>query len=309
MQTILGSSGIIGKEVAKELHRSYTKEIRLVSRNPKQVNPSDQLFKADLLNAGQVMEAVKGSDVVYLTVGIQYSAKIWAEQWPVIMRNVVDACIAHKAKLVFFDNVYAYGKVDGVMTEETPYNPCSKKGQIRLEVINIMMDEVKKGNLEALIARAPDFYGMDTPLSFVNVMILQNLAKGKKAQWMGNDRKKHSFIFTPDAGKATALLGNTPAAYNQVWHLPTDKNTLTGKEFIELSAKAFGAKPDYMVLKKWMVQMAGLFNPIIKESIEMLYQNEVDYIFDSSKFEKVFGLKPTSYESGIRETAKSYKAY
>ena len=104
------------------------------------------------------------------------------------------------------------------------------------------MDEVKKGNLQALIARAPDFYGPGTPLSFVNVMVIQNYAKGKKAQWMGNDRKKHSFIFTPDAGKATAMLGNTPSAFNQVWHLPTDQNTLTGKEFIEMTADAFRSK-------------------------------------------------------------------
>src|SRR5512135_1567066 len=128
MQTILGSTGIIGKEVARELYRSYTKDIRLVSRNPQHINPTDQLFKADLLNREQVFEAVKGSEVVYLTVGIQYSAKIWARQWPVIMRNVVDACMAEKARLVFFDNVYAYGKVEGPMTEDTPYNPCSKKG-------------------------------------------------------------------------------------------------------------------------------------------------------------------------------------
>ena len=138
MQTILGSTGIIGKEMAKELHRSYTKDIRLVSRNPKPVNDTDQLVKADLLNRDQVFEAVKGSEIVYLTAGIQYSAKIWAEQWPVIMRNVVDACLAEKAKLVFFDNVYSYGKADGWMTEETPYNPCSKKGKIRLGVISMM---------------------------------------------------------------------------------------------------------------------------------------------------------------------------
>jgi len=307
MQTILGSSGIIGKEVAKELYRSYTKDIRLVSRNPKPINPTDQFLKADLLNRDEVREAVKGSEVVYLTVGINYSAKTWAEQWPVIMQNVIDACRAEKARLVFFDNVYSYGKVEGVMTEELPYNPCSKKGTTRLKVINMMMDEVKKGNLEALIARAPDFYGPDTPLSFVNITVMQNLAKGKKAQWMGHDRKKHSFIFTPDAGKATAMLGNTPSAFNQVWHLPTDKNTITGKEFIELSARAFGVKPDYMVIPKWMLKMIGLFNPIINESVEMLYQNEVDYIFDSSKFEKAFGFKPTSYETGITETAKSYK--
>jgi nucleoside-diphosphate-sugar epimerase len=307
MQTILGSSGIIGIEVAKELHRSYTKDIRLVSRDPKKVNPTDQLFKADLMNHDQVMEAVKGSEIVYLTVGIQYSAKIWAAQWPVIMKNVIDACKEHRAKLVFFDNVYCYGKVEGWMTEESPYNPCSKKGTIRLKVINMMMDEVRKGKLQALIARAADFYGPDTPLSFVNVMVFQNLAKGKKAQWLCNANKKHSFTYTPDAGKATAMLGNTPSAYNQAWHLPTERNALTGKDFMDLSAKAFKVKPGYMVLQKWMVRMVGLFNPVIKESVEMLYQSEFDYEFDSSKFEKAFGFKPTTYEAGIMETAKSFK--
>ena len=123
---------------------------------------------------------------------------------------------------------------------------------------------------------------------------------------MGHDLVKHSFIYTPDAGKATAMLGNTPSAFNQVWHLPTQNNPLTGKEFIELSAEAFKVKPEYIVLKRWMVQMAGLFNPIIRESVEMLYQNEVDYIFDSSKFEKEFGFEPTSYQAGIQKTAKSY---
>ena len=307
MQTILGSSGIIGKEVAKELYRSYTKDIRLVARNPKPVNDTDQLFKADLLNRDEVFEAVKGSEIVYLTVGIQYSAKIWAEQWPVIMRNVVDACIAEKAKLVFFDNVYSYGKVDGWMTEETPYNPCSKKGKIRLSVISMMMEEVKKGNLEALIARAPDFYGPDTPYSFLNVMVFDNFRKGKKAQLFLSANKKHSLIYTPDAGKAAALLGNTPSAYNQVWHLPADRNVLTGAEFIDLAATAYGAKPGYTVLSKFMVRLAGLFVPVIKESVEMLYQNEFDYLFDSSKFEKEFNIKPTSYETGINNTANSYK--
>jgi nucleoside-diphosphate-sugar epimerase len=307
MQTILGSSGIIGTEVAKALHKSYTKDIRLVSRNPKQVNPTDQLFPADLLDREQVMQAVKGSEIVYLTAGIQYSAKIWAAQWPVIMQNVIDACVEYKAKLVFFDNVYTYGKVDGWMTEETPYNPCSKKGATRLKIVNMLMDEVKKGNLQALIARAADFYGPDTPLSVVVVTVFQNLAKGKNAQWIGDVNTKHSFTFTPDAGKATAILGNTPSAYNQVWHVPTDRNILTGKEFIGLTAKAFGVKPKYMALKRWILKLAGIFDPIINESVEMLYQSESDYLFDSSKFEKAFNYKPTPYKEGIKATVAAYK--
>lgn len=307
MQTILGSSGIIGKGIAKELYQNYTKEIRLVARNPKQVNPTDQLFKADLLNRDQVMEAVKGSEVVYLTVGIQYNIKVWREQWPVIMRNVLDACIENKSRLVFFDNVYTYGKVEGWMTEETPYNPCSKKGLNRLKVINMMMDEVKKGTLQALIARAADFYGPDSPLSMINIMIFQNLMKGKKAQLMGNPNVKHSLTYTPDAGKATAILGNTPSAFNQVWHMPTDKNALTPKEIVELTAKTVGAKPSYTAFSKWMIRIVGLFMPVLKESVEMFYQFDSSYLFDSSKIEKELGIKPTSYESGIKETVKSLR--
>lgn len=306
MQTILGSSGIIGTELAKSLLQ-YTDKIRLVSRKPKRINPTDQLVVADLMNTQQVLSAVEGSQVVYLTVGLQYKISVWQKQWPIIMQNVIDACKTHKAKLVFFDNVYAYGLVNGWMKEDTRVNPISKKGEVRAQISQMIMSEVEKGNIDAIIARSADFYGPNTPLSFVTVTVFDNFKKGKKAQWFLDANKKHSMTYTPDAGKATALLGNTNSAYNQVWHLPTDKNVLTGKEFIELAAKEFGVKPNYTVLKMWMIQMVGFFIPVVKESIEMLYQNEHDYLFDSTKFEKAFNFKPTSYQDGIVETAKSMK--
>lgn len=304
MQTILGSSGIIGTELAKALPK-YTDKIRLVSRNPKRVNPTDQLIVADLTNPQQVFSAVDGSDVVYLTVGLQYKISIWQKQWPLIMQNVIDACKTHKAKLVFFDNVYTYGLVNGWMKEDTRVNPISKKGEVRAQIAQMIMSEVERGNLDAIIARAADFYGPNTPLSFATVTVFDNFKKGKKAQWFIDANKKHSMTYTPDAGKATALLGNTNSAYNQIWHLPTDKNVLTGKEFIELAAKAFGVKPNYTVLKMWMIKMVGVLIPVVKESIEMLYQSEYDYLFDSTKFENSFDFKPTSYRDGIAETVRS----
>jgi nucleoside-diphosphate-sugar epimerase len=300
----LGSTGIIGTELAKSLTQ-YTDKIRLVSRNPKRVNPADQLVVADLSNPQQVITAVEGSEVVYLTVGLEYKIGVWQTQWPLIMKNVIDACKTHKAKLVFFDNVYAYGLVKGWMKEDTLVNPASKKGEVRAQIAQMIMSEVEKGNLDAIIARAADFYGPNTPLSFVTVTVFDNFKKGKKAQWFLDANKKHSMTYTPDAGKATAILGNTISAYNQIWHLPTDKNVLTGKEFIEIAAKAFGVEPRYTVLKKWMIQMVGVFVPVVKESIEMLYQNEYDYLFDSTKFEKAFNFTPTSYHDGIAATVNS----
>jgi len=306
MQTILGSNGTTGTYIAKELPK-YTDKIRLVSRNPQKVNADDELISLDLLEAEKVSQAVKGSDVVYLTVGIVYNLRAWQKQWEVIMRNAIHACKKHDAKLVFFDNVYPYGKVDGWMTEETPINPSSEKGKIRARLDEMIMYDVERGNLQAIIARAADFYGPNTPLSFANVMVIENYLKGKKAQWMIDENKKHSFTYTPDAAKATALLGNTASAYNQVWHLPIDKNALTGKEFMELAARACGVEPKYTVLKKWMIQMAGMFNHNIKETVEMLYQLDSDYLFDSSKFDKTFNFKTTTYQEGIEETVRSYK--
>ena len=306
MQIILGSTGVIGKELAKALPQ-YTNKIRLVSRNPKKVNDNDELASANLLNGEEIIKAVEGSEVVYLTAGIQYDIKIWQRDWPVIMKNVIEACKKNKSKFVFFDNVYTYGKVDGWMMEESPAKPDSEKGKVRAKLTKMIMNEIGQGNLKAMIARAADFYGPNTPLSFVNIMVFENFKKGKKAQWFIDANKKHSFTYTPDAAKGTAILGNTDSAYNQVWHLPTNKNVLTGKEFIELAAKAMGVKPEYMVVKKWMAQMLGLFNKAIKESVEMLYQSNSDYLFDSTKFEKAFNYKPISYEEGIVKTAESIK--
>ena len=303
MQTILGSGGIIANHLATSLP-VYTDKTRLVSRNPKAVTGKEELVSADLTSAEQVMKVVKGSEVVYLTAGLQYNIKIWQEQWPRLMQNVINACKENNARLVFFDNVYMYGKVVGPMTEETPFNPASHKGEVRAKIATMILDEIAKGSLTALIARSADFYGPETQNSFLNMMVFENMKKGKSAQLLISKNLMHSFTYTPDAGKATALLGNTLSAFNQTWHLPTDMNVLTSQQIVEIAAKELNMKPKITVLPKIMLQMAGLFNPIIKESVEMLYQYDSEYIFDSAKFDKVFKFNKVLYAEGIRNSVK-----
>ena len=300
MQTILGANGTIGSVLAKEL-KNYTDKIRLVSRNPRKVNESDELLPADLSLPGMVDKAVAGSEVVYLVIGFDYKIEVWEEKWPKLMREVIDSCIKHNARLVFFDNVYMYDiKEIPHMTEESAINPPSRKGKVRKEIAQMITDEVKAGKLMALIARSADFYGPDNEKSFVTEMVYKNLKKGKPANWFINADKKHSFTFTPDAARATALLGNTPDAYNQVWHLPTDKNTLTGREFIGLFASEMKSRNKVSVMPMWLIKILGLFIPIMKEMPEMMYQYDRDYFFDSSKFDKRFNFKTTSYQEGVK---------
>ncbi len=305
MQTILGAGGAIGVELAKALP-VYTKKIRLVSRNPQKVNDTDELFQADLTNPNEVKSAVKGSEIVYLTAGLKYNIKVWQSDWPVIMRNVIEACITHQAKLVFFDNIYMYDGTNlNPITEALPHNPHTKKGKVRAQLVKMLWDAVEKKGLIALIARAADFYGPSIKdVSMLTEMVIKPLSNGKKANWLCSVNYKHSFTYTPDAGKATALLGNTPDAYGQAWHLPTAPNPYTAKEWIAHFANGFGVRPKYMVAGKFMVRLMGLFIPVMKEIVEMLYQYNRDYVFSSVKFEKKFDLKPTSYEDGIREIMK-----
>ena len=304
MQTILGANGTIGSVLTKELV-GYTNKIRLVSRNPRKVNESDELFPADLSNPAFVDQAVEGSDVVYLVVGFDYNLKVWEEKWPTLMRATINACIKHNARLVFFDNVYSYD-INAIphMTEESEYNPPSRKGAVRKQISQMLMDEVKAGKLMALIARSADFYGPGNDKSFANEMVYKNFLKGRRANWFIDADKKHSFTYTPDAAKATALLGNTDDAYNTIWHLPTDKNTITGREFIELFSKEMKVSNKLVVMPMWMVKLAGIFVPVLKEMGEMMYQYDRDYFFDSSKFEKRFKFNITTYSEGIKHTVE-----
>ncbi len=307
MQTILGANGTIGKLLAKEL-MAYTDKVRLVSRNPIRINETDELFPADLSEHGAVDRAVMGSEVVYLVVGFEYKAQVWEEKWPALMRETIDACARHGAKLVFFDNVYMYDSNQiSNMTEETAINPPSRKGAVRKRISEMLLKAVEEGWIQALIARSADFYGPDNNNNFITQMVLKNLKDGKKAMWFVGSDIRHSFTFTPDAAKATALLGNTPDAYGQVWHLPTESRSITGREIITMIASEMGAEPKISLLPKFMLLPLGLFIPIMKEMREMIYQYDRDYFFDSSKFTRRFGISATSYEEGIKATCQAYR--
>ena len=303
MQTILGANGVIAQELSKQLPL-FTNVIRQVSRHPKKINSSDELMAADLLDYEQTEKAVAGSEIVYLTAGLPYDIKVWKEQWPKVMRNALDACKKHNSKLVFFDNVYAYGLVTGAMTEETPYNPISRKGEVRARIATMMLDEIKAGNLTGMIVRGADFYGPHVLLSLTYSTVSERLKANKGAQWIGDPKKIHTFTYTPDAGRSLALLANSPNAFNQTWHALSSKEKITGEQYVQIACDIMGRPYRLQTLPKFGVRLMGLFVPILREFVEMMYQFENDYTFDSSKFEKAFSEQATPYHEGIATTLK-----
>ena len=306
MITILGAGGAIGNELVKVL-AAKNQPFRLVGRNPQATPGATETRAADLTDKDQTIRAVAGSSIVHLLIGLKYDHKLWAEMWPRVMSNTIEACKRAGAKLIFFDNVYMYGNVNGPMTDGTPFNPCSKKGEIRARIATTFMNEWKSGALTGMIARAADFYGPDTRNGVPNLLVFEPFAKKQKASWLVNDSVPHSYTYTPDAAQSLLLLAERSTAWNQTWHVPTTPNPPTGKEFIGLAAKEFGVAPKYRVLSRPMIRIAGLFNPVVGESYEMLYQSDSPYLFDSSKFAREFGFPGTPYVDGVRTTADSFR--
>ncbi len=299
--TILGAGGTIGNTLTNELLKN-NEDVRLVSRSNYSM-PATTTIKADLTSYQETLNSVKDSDIVYLCVGLPYDSKIWTAQWPVIMQNTIDACKSVNAKLIFFDNVYAYGKVNGKMVESTSYNPCSRKGEIRVKIAELLENEIQNKNINAMIARSADFYGpYATKGSVPFILAINNLMKGNSAQWLVSINNPHSFTYSIDCAKGLFLLSKREECFNQTWHLPTANPPIDGKTFIDIAAQELGIVPKYFILKKWMIKTVGLFNKDIAETYEMLYQNESEYYFDSSKFNSFFNYKPVSYKEGIHQT-------
>ncbi|MGW5054556.1 NAD-dependent epimerase/dehydratase family protein [Actinokineospora sp. NPDC004072] len=302
MQTVLGANGQIAEELTRYLHDNVTHDIRLVSRNPRKVHETDQLVKADLMDAEATAAAVAGSDIAYLTVGLPIDSALWEQQFPVMMANTIAACQKHGTKLVFFDNTYMYPRTDAPQFEDTPFEPVGRKATVRAQIANMLLREMDAGTIEAVICRAPEFYGPGKTKSLTNSVVFDRIKHGKRPMIPLSARTRRTLIWTPDASRGMGLIGNTPDAYGQTWHLPVDPVRLTYAGMIAVAGEVTGKDIRYTTVPAVAFKLGALFNKSVKEASELLPRYRVDNIFDSSKFAARFpDFKVTTYRDGITE--------
>ena len=300
MQTILGANGQIAVELARELKRNYTSDLRLVSRNPRRVNDTDDVLAADLLDAGQTAKAAEGSSVVYFTAGLPPDTALWEQQFPTMLKNALDACRAAGAKFAYFDNTYMYPQDERLLTEETGFAPVGRKGRVRARMATMVLEEMVRGDMPVLIGRAPEFYGPGKTQSFTNALVTDRLKEGKSPRVPVRDDTLRTLIWTPDASRGLAVLGNAPDAYGQTWHLPCCDDRPTYRRFVTMACETFGSPVSYKVIGKWAFAAAGIFSPQVREIRELLPRYEQDNLFDSSKFKRRFpAFEVMTYREGI----------
>lgn len=307
LHVVLGATGATGRAVVAELI-TQNLTVRAVSRHPQNI-PGVETVQADLLNAQQTIEAIAGATYVYLCASIPYQSKAWAEQWPILIQNVIDACERAQANLVFFDNVYMYGPapLQVPFAESHPQQPISHKGIARKLVADCVLEAHKSGRIRAVIARSADFYGPHAVNSVFYINFLQNMLRRKAPTTLGKLDVKHTYAYASDNGRAMIALAVDPGAYGEVWHLPVSE-PITFQEVASIMNNHLGTNLTLSMLPRPILQILSLFVSPLKEVKEMLYQFDHPYIMSWEKFRHRYpDFQVTTVDVGVKAMIESFR--
>ena len=306
LHVVFGATGAIGGAVTGELLREG-RTVRAVSRTgwaPK----GAQGVAADAADPAQAAAAAAGAAVVYHCASPPYTK--WPELFPALTRSILGAAESSGAKLVFADNLYAYGPVDGPLREDLPAVAPGRKGRVRVEMAAGLLGAYRDGRARVAIGRASDYYGPHGTGSVAGETVFGRILAGKKPLWPGRLDQPHTLQFLPDIARGLLVLADHREADGQVWHLPA-AGPLTAQQFFDMIAKAAGRPVPVQanVARPAMLAAAGMFSPLLREMRETAYQFRAPFVIDSSNFDAAFGrLVPTPHRDAVAQTVAWYRS-
>jgi nucleoside-diphosphate-sugar epimerase len=301
---VVFGAGPVGLAVAHELV-AKGQLVRLATRSGRgQPIRGVERAAADASDGKQAVAVAQGAQVIYHAVGADYGH--WGELLPPIMAGLIHAASLTGARLVYADNLYAYGPVDRPLTEDLPSAATGPNGRLRAELANRLLAAHRSGTLQATIGRSSDFYGPGVRLSTVGERVFGRVARQKPAQLLGDPDQLHTYTFIGDFARALAILGERDEALGEVWHVPSAP-TITTRQFIDVIAAQAGYRVGVQVTPGWMIRALGLVNPSMRAVGEQLYQSEHAFVVDHSKFARTFGSAPTPHADAIQRTVEWFR--
>ncbi len=302
---IFGGRGGAGEALALELHKQG-KRVRVINRSGTANLPAGiEVVKGNLLEPASLQGAIVGASVIYHSASVPYQN--WAETLPKMLEGVIGAAKSSGAKLVYVDNLYMYGPNTENISPETPQNPITKKGKLRAMLGNRVLEAHRKGEIRATIVRGSDFFGPGIDNALIRVQTFENVLAGKGMMWVGKSDQPHALCYIADFARATILAGENDLALGKAWVIPTAP-AQTAKQYLELISELAGVQPKMQVFPRLMVRLAGLFDPLQREFVEMMYQFEKPFTLDGSSFSRTFGFQPTPYRQAFSETLESVRS-
>ncbi len=304
IHVVLGT-GQLGRAVIEQLIAGG-RTVRAVSRSKRSALPNGvEFLSANLTDKAAAVRACANASVIYHCASPPYSA--WGTLIMPLMETIIEAVAETGGKIVYGDNLYMYGEVDGPITENLPNNATGPKGRIRSKAAFTLMEAHKTGKVKATIGRASDFFGPGIYMSLMGEQVFGRAVRGKTVSLLGDPDTPHSYTFITDFAKALVILGEREEALGHVWHVPNDR-AITTFNFVDGVFDAAGKRPKVRVVPRWLYRLMSTFSPLIRELRETDYQRSRPFVVDSSNFTSTFGLAATPLSEAIGQTVAWYQA-
>ena len=302
---VVFGTGPVGLAVMDELV-SKGKRVRVVNRSGRaDVAEGVEVLGGDAADPAFTREASAGASVVYFALNPPYDK--WPELFPPLQEGVLEGAASAGAKLVAMENLYMYGSTGGrPLTEDLPYAPNTRKGKVRARMSRELMEADATGRVRVAIGRASDFFGPRVLASAAGEQVFGRAVQGKSPQVAGDPDQPHTYTYAPDIGRGLVVLGERDEALGRAWHLPSPE-TVTTRRFVEMIFEEVGKPARLQAAPKILLRAMGLFNPGMREMIEMLYEFEEPFVVDHSDFEAAFGMQATPLGEAIGETIRWYR--
>jgi nucleoside-diphosphate-sugar epimerase len=303
---VVFGTGAVGMSVMDALIQRGPRRVRMVNRSGRARVPHGvEVTGGDATDEAFTREASEGASVVYFALNPPYDK--WPELFPPLQAGVLEGAASAGAKLIAMENLYMYGPTGGrPITEDLPYAATTRKGTVRARMSQELMEAHKSGRVQVAIGRASDFFGPRVLASAAGEQVFGRAVQGKSAQVAGDPDQPHTYTYAPDIGKGLVILGEREEALGRAWHLPSPE-TVTTREFVGMIFEEVGKPARLQAAPKLVLRALGLFNPPLRETIEMLYEFEEPFVVDNSRFEREFGEQATPLREAIQRTVRWYR--
>jgi nucleoside-diphosphate-sugar epimerase len=303
---VVFGTGPVGMSVMDELVQRGPRRVRMVNRSGRVSVPEGvEVVGGDATDEAFAREASEGASVVYFALNPPYDK--WPELFPRLQAGVLEGAASAGAKLIAMENLYMYGPTDGrPLTEDLPHAANTRKGRVRAMMSKELMEAHKSGRVRVAIGRAADFFGPRVLASAAGEQVFGRAVEGKSAQVAGDPDQPHTYTYAPDIGRGLVILGEREEALGQAWHLPSPE-TVTTREFVGMIFEEVGKPAHIQAAPKILLRAMGLFNPPLRETIEMLYEFEEPFVVAASRFEREFGDQATPLREAIQRTVRWYR--
>jgi nucleoside-diphosphate-sugar epimerase len=303
VHVVVGAGGAVGRPLVARLAAAGVR-VRAVTRNGRDVGtPGAERVAADATDPAALAAACAGAAVVHHCVMPELLR--WVQDFPRVTDALVHAAAAAGARLVFADDTWMYGFVDGPMTERTPWRPVSGHGVLRAWMDERLLAEAARGRVRVSIVRAGELYGPG-----VRSLLAGNLfgaaRRGLPVHLVGNPDLPLTPTYVDDFAATLAAAGRWDDADASVWHVPHPPAT-TGRLLAAEACRQSGTRLRLMAHGAGRLRALGAVSRVGRVGAAMAYQFEQPFVVDGSRAARLLEVRPTPYADGVAATLAAHR--